>query len=148
MRVYRGMRRNNRDGLPKVGPAGSKLGARPGYAEDEIDSEDRFKPGDQIRPDIWVDENGMVQPGTGGMSVALPPMNNLVPHRRPPKHGGDDSSYEVYELDTDDLPEGLKTRGDPYGLNRHFFIEPALEVSFDEYQRILESTRALWTRVP
>ena len=146
--MYRGMRRNNSDGLPKVGPAGSKLGARPGYAEYEIDPEDRIKPGDQIKSDIQVDEDGVVQPGTGGMSVALPPIDNLPPHRRPPKHGGDDPAYEVYELDTEDLPDDLRAQVDPYGPERHVFIEPAREMSFDEYQRVLESTRALWKRVP
>ena len=148
MRVFRGMRRDRRDGLPRVGAAASKLGVRPGYAEDEMDPEDRIKPGDAVKPDIWVDEAGMVRPGPGGMSTALPPIDNLVPHRRPPKHGGDDPSYEVYELDTDELPDELQHRNDPYGPTRHGFIEPAREMSLEEYQEALYSTRELWRRVP
>jgi hypothetical protein len=147
MRVLRGMRRHRRDGLPKVGSAGSKLGARPGYAEDEIDPEDRIRPGDAIRPDIPVSEDGLVQPGTGGMSTALPPIDNLPPHRRPPKHGGDDPSYEVYELETHELPHELRARVDPTGPARHVFIEPAWEMSFEEYQQALHATRGLWCPV-
>lgn len=138
--------------MPKVGPAGSKLGARPGYAEEEIDPEDRIQPGDRIDPDIWVNAEGMVQPGTGGMSTAFPVegghvADNLVPHRRPPKHGGDDASYEVYELETDDLPDSLQARVDPAGPERHVFIEPAWEMSIEDYQQALQATRDLWRPV-
>jgi hypothetical protein len=147
VKVLRGMRRQRRDGLPKVGPAGSKLGVRPGYAEEEIDPEDRIKPGDHIEPDIRVNTEGLVQPETGGMSVALPPVGNLVPHRRPPKHGGDDPSYEVYELETDDLPDELQVRPDPAGPTRHAFIEPAREMSIEDYQLALGATRGLWRAV-
>jgi hypothetical protein len=146
MRVFRGMRPDT-DGMPEVGSAGSKLGARPGYAEDEIDPEDRTRPGDYIRPDIRVSAKGLVQPGTGGMSTAMPPIDNLPPHRRPPKHGGDDSRCEVYELETGDLPDELRERVDPHGPERHVFIEPAREMSFEAYQQALHSTRALWRPV-
>lgn len=139
--------RPDRDGLPKVGSAGSRLGARPGYAEDELDPADRIRPGDYIRPDIRVSAEGLVQPGTGGMSTAMPPIDNLPPHRRPPKHGGDDRRYEVYELETDDLPDELRERVDPHVPERHVFIEPAREMSFEAYQQALHSTRALWRPV-
>jgi len=143
VRVLRGMLRD-RDGLPKVGNSGSKLGARPEYAEDAIHPDDRIRPGDRITGDIRVDIDGMVQPGTGGISCAMPPIENLPPHRRPPKHGGDARGYEVYELETDDLPDELRERIDPYGATRHVFIEPAREMSFADYQQALHSTRALW----
>ena len=139
--------RRDADGLPKVGSTGSSLGARPGYAEGEIDPEDRIRPGDYIRPDIPVSAEGLVQPGTGGMSTAMPPIDNLPPHRRPPKHGGDDRKCEVYELETGDLPDDLRERIDPRGPERHIFIEPAREMSFEAYQQALHSTRALWRPV-
>ena len=134
------------DQLPRIGATGRTLGARPGYAADEIDSEDALKPGDTIRPDIPVSEEGMVQPVIGGMSVALPPLTNLRPHRRPPKHGGMPSGkkLEVYELETDDLPDMLRCRRDPYGFTVHAFIEPRWEMSFEEYQQALHRTRMLW----
>lgn len=146
MRVLRGML-PDRDGLPRVGNTGSKLGARPGYAEDGIHPEDRLGSGDSIRQDIPISADGVVRPGTGGMSAAIPPVDNLPPHRRPPKHGGGERRYEVYELDTDDLPNDLRVRVDPRGPERHAFIEPAREMSFEAYQQALHSTRTLWQRV-
>jgi hypothetical protein len=145
MRVLRGML-PDRDGLPRVGNTGSKLGVRPGYAEDEIHPEDRIRPEDSIRPDIQITTDGMVYPGTGGMSATIPPVANMPPHRRPPKHGGDESArrYEVYELETDDLPADLRLRLDPRGPERHAYIEPAREVGFEAYQQALHSTRTLW----
>jgi len=134
------------DNLPRIGATGRTLGARPGYAADEIDPEDALEPRDAVRPDIPVSEEGIVQPLAGGMSVALPPLTNLRPHRRPPKHGGTTSGrkLEVYELETDDLPEMLRCRRDPNGFEVHAFIEPGWEMGFEEYQQALHSTRALW----
>lgn len=145
MKVFRGML-PDKDKLPKIGATGRTLGARPGYAEDEIDPEDALKPGDAVRPDIRISEEGIVRPSTGGMSVALPPLTNLRPHRRPPKHGGAKAGkkLEVYELETDELPEELHCRRDPYGFDVHAFIEPRWEMSFEEYQQALHNTRALW----
>src|SRR5919199_3345781 len=114
MRVLRGMIPDE-NGWPRVGSTGRTLGARPGYPEDPKEPE----------PDIHVDSNGVVYPETGGASVAIPPMKNLPPHRRPPKHGGRDKKLEVYELETDTLPDELRARRDPFGPNVHAFIEPA-----------------------
>jgi len=122
------------DGLPRVGSTGRTLGARPGYPDDPEEPES----------DIRIDEDGIVCPEAGGASVAIPPVENLRPHRRPPKHGGTDKKVEVYELETDELPDKLQARADPRGPTVHAFIEPAYEMSFDEYQRALHATRAQW----
>lgn len=137
----------DRDNLPKVGNTGSKLGARPNYSEDDIDPQDRIRPGDTIKRDISVSSDGLVQPGSGGMSAFFYPVDNLPPHRRPPKCGGDDPKYEVYELDTEDLPDELRVRIDPYNETRHVFIEPSWEMAFEEYQQALHATRSLWRPV-
>lgn len=131
MRVLRGMIPDE-DGLPRVGSTGRTLGARPGY------------PDASTEPDIPVSSGGHVYPGDGGMSVALPPIDNLPPHRRPKKHGGRGKRLEVYELDTEELPDELEERIDPYNRTRHVFIEPARVMSFEEYQRALHATRTLW----
>jgi hypothetical protein len=147
MKVLRGMLWNG-DGLPKVGSTGSRLGARPNYAETEIDPEDRIRPGDAIKTDIDVSADGLVQPGTGGMSAFSHPVDNIPPHRRPPKHhDGDAPRYEVYELETDDLPGELDYRIDPHNPTRHVFIEPTREMTFEEYQQALHTTRSLWRPV-
>jgi hypothetical protein len=125
------------DGLPRTGATGRTLGARPGYPDDPEEPE----------PDIRIDANGIVYPETGGASVAIPPMDNLRPHRRPPKHGGRDKKLEVYELETDELPNELRARVDPLGPMVHAFLEPAYEMGFNEYQYALHSTRELWSIV-
>ena len=135
------------DNLPKVGDTGRTLGARPAWAEDDIDPEDRIEPGDRIEADIPVSAEGIVQPSTGGMSVAQPPLSNLRPHRRPPKHGGRGKKIEVYELETNELPDELRCRIDPYGSTVHALIEPTWEMTFEEYQQALHATRALWRLV-
>ena len=131
MRVLRGMLPDV-DGLPKVGDTGRTLGARPG----------RYYEGD-----IPVRNDGLVQPFTGGMSVSPPPPSNLPRHRRPPVHEGLDSKIEVYELETDALPDELRPRRDPKEPERHVFIEPTRVMSFEKYQRALHATRTLWRPV-
>ena len=75
------------------------------------------------------------------MSVALPPIDNLPPHRRPPKHGGTDTRLEIYELNTEELPDDLAERIDLYNRTRHVFIEPARVMSFEEeYQQALHGS--------
>lgn len=147
MRILRGMHWDQ-DGLPKIGSAGSRLGARPEYPEEDIDPEDRIKPGDRIVLDIKVSAGGLVQPETGGMSAFLPPVDNIPSHRRPPKHAdGDDPKYEVYELETDNLPDELRCRAVPHNPTRHVFVEPAREMTFEEYQQALHATRDMWRPV-
>ncbi len=136
MRVLRGMIPDE-DGLPRVGNTGRTLGARPGYPDDPAES----------APDIYISAAGNVYPESGGASVAIPPMENLRPHRRPPKHGGRGKKIEVYELETDELPDELQVRVDPLGPTVHAFIEPARVMSFEEYQRALHSTRGSWSIV-
>lgn len=123
----------DRDGLPRVGSTARTLGAR--------------SPDDHPEPDIPLGEGANVYPATGGMSTALPPPNNLPPHRRPPKHGGWDKKLELYELETDELPDELEERIDPYNPTRHVFIEPSRVMSFEEYQQALHATRVLWRPV-
>lgn len=133
--------RPDEDGQPRVGDRGTTLGVRPGYP-DEPD-----KP-NEPDPDIRIDTNGNVFPEVGGASVAIPPIENLRPHLRPPKHGGRNKKVEVYELETDELPDELRVRLDPFGPEVHAFIEPAYEMSFGAYQDALHATRDLWRVVP
>ena len=119
------------DGLPRVGSTGRTLGVRLGYPN----------------PDFRVSPAGKVYPRSGDMSVAMLPKDNLPPHRRPPRHGGSDKKIALYKLETDDLPDELQERIDPYNSERHVFIEPARVMSFEEYQQALYATRMLWQRV-
>lgn len=138
MRVLRGMMAAE-DGLPRTGPTARTLGARPL----------RTRPGRHAEGDIPVTEpGGMVSPASGGMSVSPPPAEeNLPPFRRPPEHGGTAKNIRLFEVDTDDLPDDLRARRDPENPERHVLIEPAREMTFEEYERALEGTRPLWRRV-
>ena len=127
MRVLRGMRADQADGLPAIGETGRYLGVRPGV-------------------DIPVAPDGFVDSGTEGMSVVPPPVENLVDHRRPPDCGGTGKD-PVFELDTEDLPGVLAYRPDPANPEGHGFIEPARRVSFEEYRRAIHQTRTLWRRL-
>lgn len=121
------------DNSPTVGDTGTTLGARPER--------------ENAPADIEIRADGIVHPCTGGMSTSPPPVANLQAHRRPKKHGGRGKGIEVFELDTADLPEELRARPDPKAPERHVFIEPSRVMSFEEYQRALHSTRALWRLV-
>jgi len=127
LRVLRGMRADQADGLPAIGETGRYLGVRPGV-------------------DILVAPDGFVDSGTEGMSVVPPPVENLVDHRRPPDFGGTGKD-PVFELDTEVLPGVLAYRPDPANPEEHGFIEPAHSMSFEEYRRAIHQTRTLWRRL-
>lgn len=118
------------DGLPKVGEGGRYLGAR---------HAGKFR-------DIDVDEDGMVHPESGGMSVSPPPPENLPEHRRPPRFGGYGED-PLYELHTDELPPELSYRPDTRDPERHGYIEPARRMTFEGYRRAIHETRFLWRLV-
>jgi hypothetical protein len=118
------MKRGEGD-LPKPGWSARTLGAR-------------------CNIDIHINEDGFVEPETDGMSVSPPPPENLPHIRRPPEFGGTGKD-PVWELDTDQLPEELIYRPDPGDPDRHGFIEPSRQMTFEEYQRAIHGTRSLWT---
>ena len=123
------------DIFPQIGDTGRTLGARP------------HPEGGPPTGDIPVSRTGLVEPLTGGISVSPGSIEHLPPHRRPPAHGGTDRRVRVYAMETDGLPPELRARPDPNGPTRHWFIEPAWMMRFDEYQRALHATRRLWVPV-
>jgi hypothetical protein len=68
--------------------------------------------------EIVPDEEGVVEPESGGMSVAMETPENLVKHRRPPE-----------------APKG------------HAFIEPVHPMALEEYELALAETRDAWRRL-
>jgi len=111
------------DGFPRVGSSARTLGVR----DDESD--------------IEVDDDGLVHPYTGGMSVGLRP-EDLPEHRRPQAFGGtgDDPLWVIEESD---LVDGLRYTEDGE-LPGHGFIEPAGIMRLDEYEDLLALTREDW----
>jgi hypothetical protein len=120
--LYRGMR-PNQDGLPRVGPSARMLGIRDDGS------------------DIEEDEEGLVHPYTGGMSVGLTP-DDLPEFRRPPEFGGTGDD-PLWVIDEDDLVQGLRYTED-VELPGHGFIEPAWSMRYDEYEDLLALTREDW----
>jgi len=96
--------------------------------------------------DVPVDEEGLVRPGTGGMSVT-PDDWRRMPERRIPEELGGDGRHPMFYIDTDDLGPLLRFRRDPDNPVRHDFVEPAHPMSFEGYQAAIHATAALWRRV-
>jgi RHS repeat-associated protein len=122
--MYRGMR-GTADG-PEPGASASTLGARPNV-------------------DIPVDGNGLVRPGTGGMSVNDSP-TGMPEFRRPPSFGGSGKNLNMYGMDRNNLGPHLQYSPDPTNPG-HGFVEPSREMPFDEYQGHLHGTAGSWSEV-
>ena len=120
--LYRGMKAGP-DNLPELGESARTLGVRPG-------------------DDIPVNDD-LVSPGTGGMSVSPDPYK-LPPFRRSREFGGR-SSDAVFALDESELGPNLLYDEDRPG--EHGTVQPAQEMTYDEYRRALEATRSRWRRV-
>jgi len=118
------MKAEDRDSLPLVGKTARYLAVRPNV-------------------DVPVNEDGTVEPGTGGASVSPPPVTNLHPLRLPREFGGLGKD-PVFELETDELPRDLRYFPDPANPAGHGFIEPSRRMPFEEYERAMHATRALW----
>jgi hypothetical protein len=124
---------------PQVGPAGLSLGVR--------------VPPDE-NADIPVDADGMVEAGTGGMSVG--PTWRLLPvHRIPrrfrtkfPRAAGKNGIvlWRMGDGPFTEGPfaEGLRFRPDPEKPTKHGFVEPSARVPIDEYQAALAAPRDRW----
>ncbi len=121
--VYRAIRRDD-DGRPKLSNVmGWGLGIREGV-------------------DISADGEGVVHPGTGGMSV-VPAIEHLRPHRLP-AHLGGTGVDPVWALDTEELPEFLVYVPDPGDAPKHGLIEPAYAMELGDLEDALAGTRDLW----
>ena len=122
---------------PQVGAMSKCLGVRPG--------------------EIPVAADGLVYPGTGGMSVA-PDWQELPPHLIPkrlqplaPKARGP-GSFTCWALGAGPFVAGtvapdLVLRPDPKDPTRHGFIEPTHPMTPDEYQTALAATLDQWKRI-
>jgi hypothetical protein len=116
------------DGLPKIGRSASTLGVR-------VEGRDR-------RPDI-APKHGRVKPGCGGMSVTPDDWHGI--YFAFLENAIDDGEPdEVWCLQHGSLGVDLMFRADPAKPDTHGFIEPAREMSLEEYESALEATRPHW----
>jgi hypothetical protein len=96
--------------------------------------------------DIDVDEDGMVEPDTGGMSVSPESYEYLPVHRRPPTLGGTGLD-PVWEIDDTEIGDGLAYREDEDEPLPHGVVEPAWRMEFAQYEELLAATRDVWREV-
>jgi hypothetical protein len=123
--LYRAMT-TDPDGQPRVSPSARAIGVR--------------------QEDVLVDEEDMVDPEAGGMSVCPNNPFNLEEHRRPAEFGGHGRD-PVWMIEEDVLIEGLLYRPDPDDPAKHGFIEPAWRMSVEDYEELLALTRDDWRLV-
>jgi hypothetical protein len=128
--IFRAMRCN--EGMPQCGPTKQCLGVRIGV---------------EPHADLPCDNEGMVMPGTGGMSVSPDEIGHLPRHRRPPAHGGT-GRHPVWVMRTEMLTENIAYVPDPphNGLVTHALIEPCVIMHGDAFQSALCSTAPVWER--
>lgn len=124
---------------PKVGPTARMLGVR-------------VPPGP--KPDIVPDDDGMVGPFTGGMSVA-PDIYSLPVHRLPERYNGyvpkahgkvEDACWRWGDgpFASENISTQLSLRLENLA---HGLIEPAHRMYVEHYQSALAATRNGWTIV-
>jgi hypothetical protein len=116
------------DGLPLVGPTARMLGVR-------------------VPTDIRPNDQGVVFPGTGGMSVTPDLIWKLPAWRRPQSMGGDSTGPEdhIYGIEENVLSNvSLDVRPDPKKPDQHGFVEPAMPVPLEQYQQALVCSRPFW----
>lgn len=79
----------------------------------------------------------------GGMSVTPDSPEGLPFFRLPPGFGGTGKD-PVWELDTEELGEGLIYRPDDASPDTHGFVEPAQRMRLDDFEDLLAGTRNSW----
>lgn len=119
------------DGFPKLERSARALGVR-------IES----RPPHQA--DICMDDAGFVEPGRGGMSLAIGSPENLPPHRRPPQFGGIGRD-PVFRLTKPFWAAVLIHVDQPQ--EHHACVEPIMRCPLEDYERELAATRLYWRKV-
>ena len=77
------------------------------------------------------------------MSVSPSTPHNLPLHRRPPALGGTGKD-PVFAIAKDALGNALVYRADPHNPQSHGFVEPAVTMETESYQRALCDSRLRW----
>ncbi len=123
------------NGVPRACPTPKCLGVRVGPGEFD---------------DIPLQEDGLLHPGTGGMTV-VPDDPMFIPEwRRPKALPGGKSKDPLWVISHDRLPDQLAYRPDDpdeNGIVIHGLVEPAAIVAEAQFQADLASTQDDWREV-
>lgn len=125
MEVFRAMKADATR-HPVLGASRRTLGAKPGSPPDG---------------DIPISCDGLVHPGTGGMSVA-PKDPCYLPHHRRPQSLGGNGRDPVFKTQVEILPDSLTVIQDQ---PTHALVSPVKECQFDSYQAAIHQTQADWS---
>lgn len=90
--------------------------------------------------DLPIGQDGMVEPRTGGMPVALDAVQNLLKPRLPRSLGGEGRD-PVFTMFTAGVPQSLVVRADRYP---HALVEPGSRRLLGDFESDLASTRWFW----
>ena len=93
--------------------------------------------------DLPVGEDGMVEPKTGGMSVALDAVQN-PPKPRLPRSLGGEGRDPIFTMRRAVVVDKLILRIDRYP---HAFVEPIHRCLLVEFESDLARTRSFWSKV-
>jgi hypothetical protein len=121
---------------PEVGDTGNSLGVRVAAHGGSLENKD-----------VGLNEHGQVEP-TGsdgrrqGMSVTIGDPRR-APEYRLPKELGGSSRNAMFEMDADELPDGLELVQDSPS---HAVISPRAPMMLVDYRRALVSTHMNWRR--
>lgn len=105
---------------------------------------ENFMLGARVPIDIKADQDGMVGPGKGGMSVTPNDPCGLPPHLRPITLAGGQSTLPVFFIASSKLGPNLRFQAAKRHPERHGFVEPAMAMKLDAYQNALGSTVSEW----
>jgi hypothetical protein len=125
-KIFRAMKRA-KDGRPLAGDSRRYLGVST-----------------ELHGDIAVDDEGVVHPGSEGMSVAPYSPIYLPPSKVPPQLGGEICVDPVWEIEDTILGEGLVFVPDEESERPYGVVAPAYPMEIGEYRDALATTRHDW----
>ena len=117
---------------------------RSGWVTPQIQFLPRYSIPPDRHADIVPDTAGNVDAGRGGLSVTPWDPDDLPQHRVHESQGGT-STWPVWRIFTQKLPQALSYRIDPR-RDDHGFVEPGNLMHHSIYQAEIEGTQTLWDR--
>jgi hypothetical protein len=131
MKFYRAMT-PDRTGGPSVGRSARQLGIR---IEGKVD--------------VVPDDEGLVHPGRGGMSVAPKSPWNVPAHRRPRRLGGGSTGHDVdriFSIEGSHVEKAELTARIDRPDESHALVEPRTVEPLQLYENRINSTHPDWSR--
>jgi hypothetical protein len=132
--IYRAMVEDD-DGMPKLGPAATKLGIRRG--KDIVPDTSHLV----HRPAFRYDEpNGL---------TCVPTIQELPYFALPVEWGGTNRKTSVWKIEASALGPALVAGEDtePGATDRHISVGPSRTMLYDDYVTAIEATRARWQKI-